>query len=117
MSSGRGAHLDVAALQSQAEAGLLVLDEVQRHLGVALLLQVGDDGLAHQLGVTHHVEHLGGSERGQGSGSGFNKRVAGKCRLGETGERRARPIPIHSLVTCHYRRYSTPGLKRPLKWV
>ena len=71
-SEGCGGHLDVATLQGQAEAGLLVLDEVERHLGVALLLQVGDDGLAHQLGVAHHVEHLARvGERGQdGWGTG-----------------------------------------------
>lgn len=51
-------HLNVAALQSQTEACLLVFDKVQRHLRVALLLQVGNDGLTHQLGVAHHVEHL-----------------------------------------------------------
>lgn len=54
------AHLDVSTLQSQTEACLLIFDKVQRHLRVALLLQVGDDGLAHQLGITHHVEHLEG---------------------------------------------------------
>lgn len=51
-------HLNVATLQSQTKARLLVFDKVQRHLRVALLLQVGDDGLTHQLGVAHHVEHL-----------------------------------------------------------
>ena len=51
-------HLNVATLQSQAEAGLLVLHEVQRHLRIALLLQVGNDGLAHQLSITYHVQHL-----------------------------------------------------------
>lgn len=40
-------HLDVATLQSQAKASLLIFDEVQRHLRVALLLQVGNDGLAY----------------------------------------------------------------------
>ena len=53
-------HLNVSTLQSQAEARLLIFDKVQRHLRVALLLQVSDDGLTHQLGVTHHVEHLEG---------------------------------------------------------
>ena len=50
--------LDVAALQRQAEPGLVVLHEVESNLGVTLLLQVGDDALPHQLGVPHHVEHL-----------------------------------------------------------
>lgn len=52
------AHLDVAALQSQAKSRLLIFDKVQRYLGVALLLQIGNDGLAHQFGIAHHVEHL-----------------------------------------------------------
>ena len=31
---------------------------MERHLGVALLLKVRDDGLPDQLGVAHHVQHL-----------------------------------------------------------
>ena len=31
---------------------------MKRHLRVALLLQVCDDRLANQLGVTHHVQHF-----------------------------------------------------------
>ena len=30
------------------------------HLRVSLLLEVGNDGLANQLGCTHHVQHLQG---------------------------------------------------------
>jgi len=36
--------LDVAARERQREPGALVRDKVQRHLRVALLLQVGDEG-------------------------------------------------------------------------
>lgn len=52
------AHLDVATLQSQAKARLLIFDEVQCYFGVALLLQIGNDGLTYQFGIAHHVEHL-----------------------------------------------------------
>jgi hypothetical protein len=38
-------HLDVATCQGQLEACLVVVHEVQCDLGVALLLQVGDDRL------------------------------------------------------------------------
>lgn len=55
-------HLNVATLQSQAKACLLIFDKVQCNLRVALFLQVGNDGLAYQLGITHHVEHLEGRE-------------------------------------------------------
>ena len=51
-------YLNVATLQRQTEASLLILDEVQCHLWVPLLLQVGDDGLSHKLGVSHHVQYL-----------------------------------------------------------
>ena len=51
-------YLDVATLERKAEASLFVLDEVQRHLGVAFLLEVGNDALANQLSITHHVQHL-----------------------------------------------------------
>ena len=51
-------YLNVATLQSQTKASLLILDEVQCHLWVPLLLQVGDDGLSHKLGVSHHVQYL-----------------------------------------------------------
>ena len=51
-------HLNVRAFESEAKPGALVLDEVEGHLGVALLLQVRDDGLPNELGVAHHVEHL-----------------------------------------------------------
>lgn len=40
-------HLDVTTLQSQAKTCLLIFDKVQRHLRVALLLQVGNNGLAY----------------------------------------------------------------------
>ena len=36
-------NLQVAALDRKVEAGLGVLDEVQRDLGVSLLLEVADD--------------------------------------------------------------------------
>lgn len=55
------AHLNVATLQSQAEASLLIFHKVQRHFRVAFLLQVGDDGLTDQLGITHHVQNLRGT--------------------------------------------------------
>lgn len=51
-------HVNVAALQGEAEAGLLVLDKVKRHLGVALLLKIRNDGLSDELRVAHHVQHL-----------------------------------------------------------
>lgn len=52
------AYLNVSTLQSQAEASLLIFHKMKRHLWVAFLLQVGDDGLTDQLGITHHVENL-----------------------------------------------------------
>ena len=51
-------HLDVAALDREVEARALVLDEVQRHLGEALLLQVGDDRLPRELRVADHGQDL-----------------------------------------------------------
>lgn len=51
-------HLNVATLQREAETGLLILDKVQCHLGIAFFLQVGNDGLAHKLRIPHHVQHL-----------------------------------------------------------
>lgn len=51
-------HLDVATLQGQTKTCLLIFDKVQRHLRVSLLLQVGNYGLTHQFGITHHVENL-----------------------------------------------------------
>lgn len=50
--------LNVAALESEGESGLVVLDVVQGHLRVALLLQVGYDRLADQARVADHVQHL-----------------------------------------------------------
>ena len=41
--------VDVAAVDGEVEARLLVGDEVERDLRVALLLQVGDDRVAAQL--------------------------------------------------------------------
>lgn len=43
--------VNVAALDRQVEAGLLVGDEVKRHLRKAFFLQIGDDGVAAQLGL------------------------------------------------------------------
>lgn len=60
MACQAAAHLNVSTLQSQTKASLLIFDKVQRHLRVTLLLQVGNDGLTHELGITHHVEHLEG---------------------------------------------------------
>lgn len=60
MACQTAAHLNVSTLQSQTKASLLIFDKVQRHLRVTLLLQVGNDGLTHELGITHHVEHLEG---------------------------------------------------------
>jgi len=51
-------YLDVAALERKAEPRLLVLDEVERHLRVALLLQVRDYALADEDSVSDHVQHL-----------------------------------------------------------
>lgn len=51
-------YLNVSTLQSQAETSLLIFDEVQRNLWVAFLLQVGNDGLAYQFRVTHHMKNL-----------------------------------------------------------
>mmetsp|Transcript_31726 Transcript_31726/g.82115 ORF Transcript_31726/g.82115 Transcript_31726/m.82115 type:complete len:632 (+) Transcript_31726:248-2143(+) len=51
-------NLDVAALDGQIEAGALVFHKVQRNLREALLLQVGDDGLAGELRVADHGQHL-----------------------------------------------------------
>ena len=50
--------VDVAALECQAEAGLLVFDEVERHFGVAFLLQIRDDALADEHRVAYHVQDL-----------------------------------------------------------
>lgn len=60
MACQAAAHLNVSTLQSQTKASLLIFDKVQRHLRVTLLLQVGNDGLTYELGITHHVEHLEG---------------------------------------------------------
>lgn len=51
-------NLNIATLEGETKAGFLVLDEVKRDLRVALLLQVRDDALANQLGVSYHVQHL-----------------------------------------------------------
>eukprot|EP00962_Isochrysis_galbana_P057468 scaffold29832_cov112-Isochrysis_galbana.AAC.7 len=50
-------NLDVAALDRQVEARLLVRHEVERNLRVALLLQVGDDGVARQLRLLDDPDH------------------------------------------------------------
>lgn len=50
--------VDVATLERQAESGLLVLDEVQRHFRVAFLLQVRDNTLTDEDRVAHHVQHF-----------------------------------------------------------
>ncbi len=57
-------YLNVSTLQSQAETSLLIFDEVQRNLWVALLLQVGNDGLAYQFSVTHHMKNLRVGKKG-----------------------------------------------------
>lgn len=51
-------YLNVTTLQGQTKACLLIFDKVQSHLRIALLLQVGNDRLTHQLGITNHVKHL-----------------------------------------------------------
>lgn len=38
---------------------------MQRHFWVALLLQVGNDGLADQLGIANHMENLEGWQNQQ----------------------------------------------------
>ena len=55
---GRERHVDVAALDCQVEARLLVLHEVESDLRVALLLQVGDDGMAAEFGLLDDAHHL-----------------------------------------------------------
>ena len=55
---GKRAHINVATLEGEGKLGSLVLDKVEGHLGVALLLEIGYDTLAHQLGTPHHVQHL-----------------------------------------------------------
>lgn len=55
------ADLNVSTFQSEAEPRFLIFHKVKRDFRVALLLKVGNDGLPHQLGVTHHVEHLKGT--------------------------------------------------------
>lgn len=55
---GRKTNLDVSTLERQSKARLLVLDKVQRNLRIAFLLEIGDDGLADELRVSHHVQHL-----------------------------------------------------------
>ena len=55
---GKRAHINVATLEGEGKLGSLVLDKVEGHLGVAFLLEIGYDTLAHQLGTPHHVQHL-----------------------------------------------------------
>lgn len=54
----RTLYLNVTTLQGQTKACFLIFDKVQSHLRIALLLQVGNDRLTHQLGITNHVKHL-----------------------------------------------------------
>lgn len=54
----RRLYLNITTLQGQTKACLLIFDKVQSHLRIALLLQVGNDRLPHQLGITNHVKHL-----------------------------------------------------------
>ena len=55
---GAQGDLDVAALDGEHEARALVLHEMQRDLGEALGLQVGDNGLPAQLTAPDHGQHL-----------------------------------------------------------
>ena len=51
-------HIYIATLQGKSKLGPFILDKVQCYLWVALLLQVGNDTLPHQLGTAYHVQHL-----------------------------------------------------------
>lgn len=51
-------HLDVAAFDGKVEARAFVFDKVQGHLREALLLEVGNDGLAAQSAAANHRQHL-----------------------------------------------------------
>lgn len=56
--TGVAANLNVATLKCESKARLLILDKVQCHLRVTFLLEVGNDRLANQLCITHHMKHL-----------------------------------------------------------
>lgn len=51
-------NLEVAALDGEVEASRLVLNEVEGDFWVALLLEVGDDALADEVGRSDDVKHL-----------------------------------------------------------
>mmetsp|Transcript_11421 Transcript_11421/g.47886 ORF Transcript_11421/g.47886 Transcript_11421/m.47886 type:complete len:872 (-) Transcript_11421:1298-3913(-) len=55
---GRERNLDVAALKREGETRALVLDEMQRHLREALLLQVRDDALPAERAALDHGQNL-----------------------------------------------------------
>lgn len=51
-------HLNVSTFQGESKSCLLILDKVQSNFRVAFLLQVGNDRLADELGIAHHVQHF-----------------------------------------------------------
>jgi len=54
-------NLDVTALKGKVELRPFVLHEVEGKFRVSLILQIGDDRLADEVGVTRsdHLEHIG----------------------------------------------------------
>ena len=51
-------HFNVATLQSQVEAGALILNKMQGHLRETLGLQIRNDGLATQSAALDHLQHM-----------------------------------------------------------
>lgn len=51
-------YLNVTTFKSQSKSCLLVFDEMKSYFWVSLFLEVGDDGLADKLCVSHHVQNL-----------------------------------------------------------
>lgn len=49
---------NVTTLKGKVETCAFVLNEVECDLRESLLLEVGDDGLPNQVGLTHHLEHV-----------------------------------------------------------
>lgn len=48
-------HLGVSTLQCQTKASFLILDEMQRHFRISLLLKISNDRLAYEFCIPHHV--------------------------------------------------------------
>lgn len=51
-------HLNVSTLQCQTKASFLILDKMQCHFRIALLLEISNDRLAYQFGIPYHVQYL-----------------------------------------------------------